>query len=271
MKHAEHWGLLVRVLRLDDRALREVPRVAAALARDAVALKEPAVEPDGRVERRGLRDEQVQELRLEGVGVLLAREVVALLLAGLADRTGDAVDELLDGPLAALRVAVDARLAEVLGDGDVGRELRPRGRHLDAAHLEDDRAVRVRDDRVAQLVGQLVERVDADAGVPALERNSRRASRKLPGGRGLRGGAVRHIALVRASRFSDAIECHDAPPVSIALLGFRQCSAGRTHRFITASPQGIHPLSTSYRARRRTRPLLVVGRPCVPAPSVAVK
>ncbi len=43
-------------------------------------------------------------------------------------------------------VAVDAGLAEVLRDDDVGGELGPARRDLGAFHLEDDRAVGVRDD-----------------------------------------------------------------------------------------------------------------------------
>ena len=88
-------------------------------------MPEAAVEPHRRVERAVLVHEQERELGLERVGVVLRREVAAELLARLADGVRDAVDDLAHAGLALLRVAVEAGLAEVLGDDDVGRELRP--------------------------------------------------------------------------------------------------------------------------------------------------
>ena len=73
------------------------------------------------------------------------------------DRVDDAADELLDRVLALGRADV---AAEVLRDDDVGRLLRPGLRHLDAALLEDDLALLVADDGVAQLPFDLVERID---------------------------------------------------------------------------------------------------------------
>ena len=131
----------------------------AARALDAVAVEEAAVEPHRRVEGAELVDEQVRELGLEGVGVFLRREVAAEALAGLADGVREAVDDLADARLAELFLAVEAGLAEVLGDDDVGRELRPAGGDLGALHLEDDRAVGVGDDAGAALPHHAVERI----------------------------------------------------------------------------------------------------------------
>ena len=86
-------------------------------------------------------------------------EVAAEALARLADGVREAVHDLAHARLAELLLAVEAGLAEVLGDDDVGRELRPAGRDLGALHLEDDRAVGVRDDAGAALPGDLIERV----------------------------------------------------------------------------------------------------------------
>ena len=79
----------------------------------------------------------------------------------LAGTFAEAVHDLANAGLTLLLVAVDARLAEVLGDDDVGRELGPPGRDLGAFHLEDDGAIRVVDDARAALPGHLVERIGA--------------------------------------------------------------------------------------------------------------
>jgi hypothetical protein len=113
--------------------------------------------------------EEVAELGLERIGVGAAREVAAEALAGLADRVGDSIDELADRALAALRVPIDAGLAEVLRDGDVGGQLRPLLRDLGAAELEHHAAVGIRDDAVALLVLHRLERVHARLGVVILK------------------------------------------------------------------------------------------------------
>ena len=93
MKHAEHCGFCL----------------------------DPDVEPDRRVERHLLVDEEVRQLGLERGQVLVGREV-ALGLGPGGDRVDDAVDELLDAVLALRRADV---AAEVLADHDVGGELAP--------------------------------------------------------------------------------------------------------------------------------------------------
>src|SRR5690606_31044313 len=118
-------------------------------------LLEADVEPHRAVEGRLLVQEQMDELHLEGVGVLLAREV-AELAAPARDRAGDAADHLLDGGLALGRAEA---AAEVLLGDDVRRVLRPALRELDAALLEG-RVVRIADDRVADLPLDLVEGMD---------------------------------------------------------------------------------------------------------------
>jgi hypothetical protein len=82
----------------------------------------PDVEPDGRVERRHLVQEDVRQLGLEGVAVLDGGEV-ATLATPVGDRAGDAADHLLDRVLARGRAEL---AAEVLLGDDVGRVLRPR-------------------------------------------------------------------------------------------------------------------------------------------------
>ena len=118
MKHAEHCGLLL----------------------------EADVEPHRRVEGGHLVQQDVGELRLEGVAVLGGGEVAALA-APVGDRAGDAADHLLDRALARGRVEL---AAEVLLGDDVGRVLRPAARELDVALLEGD-LVAVADARVADL------------------------------------------------------------------------------------------------------------------------
>ena len=115
-----------------------------------------AVEPDGAVEGGLLEDEQVLQIVVEGLQVVLAREVL-LRARPAGDGIHHAPDQLPHGALA-LRRADGA--AEVLGDDDVGRLLRPRLRHLDVALLEHDVALLVADDRRAGFPLHGVERVD---------------------------------------------------------------------------------------------------------------
>src|SRR5690606_377058 len=103
------------------------------------------------------------------------REVAAHLLAGLANGAREAEDDLADAGLAEVVLAVQAGLTEVLRDDDVGRELRPAGGDLGAFHLEDDRAVRIRDDARTALPHDLVERIDARRRVAALDVQTTRA------------------------------------------------------------------------------------------------
>ena len=145
------------VLRLEPAPEPNLKSIASVLARsmieDIVSWTElmkqalhwgcasmPDVEPDRRVERHLLVDDQVRQLRLESGEVLVAREVVLGLRPG-RDRVDDPVDELADAGLA-LRGAEVA--AEVLADHDVGRELAPEVGDLDVLLLED---------RLARFVG----------------------------------------------------------------------------------------------------------------------
>src|SRR5690606_40547331 len=119
-------GADVGVLRHRDGVGGRIPRPVPPGALDAVVVVEAAVEPHRAVEGGLLVYEEVGELLLEGLRRLFVGEVPAELLAGLADGVGDAVDELADRALALLGIAVEPRLTEVLGDGDVRGELRPR-------------------------------------------------------------------------------------------------------------------------------------------------
>ena len=98
---------------------------------------EADVEPDGRVERGVLVDEEMLELVGEGLEVVFAGEVLLPARPG-RDRVDDAADELVDAALALGRADLPA---EILGDDDVGRLLRPEPGHLDVALLEDDFAL----------------------------------------------------------------------------------------------------------------------------------
>ena len=124
---------------------------------------DPDVEPDRRVERHLLVHEQVGQLRLEGVEVLIRREVV-LGVRPRRDRVDDAVDELADAGLALRRPDVPA---EVLADDDVGRELAPRLRDLDVLLLEDGLARFRGDGRGPDLPLDLVVGMDARRGEAA--------------------------------------------------------------------------------------------------------
>ena len=119
-------------------------------------LFESHIEPDRRVERRHLVQQDVGQLGLERVAVLDGREVPARA-APVGDRARHTTDHLLDGVLAQRRVEL---AAEVLLGDDVRRVLRPRLRKLDAALLEGD-AVAVGDAGIAQFPLDGVERLDA--------------------------------------------------------------------------------------------------------------
>ena len=117
-------------------------------------LLEADVEPDRAVERRLLIDEQVLQVVAERLQIVVAREVL-LLLRPVGNRVDDAADELLDAALALGRAD---RAAEILGNDDVGRLLRPEPRDFDVALLEDNRTLLIADDRRAHVPFNLVER-----------------------------------------------------------------------------------------------------------------
>ena len=131
-------------------------------ARALRALLEADVEPDRRVEGGELVDEDRLQLGLEGLRLLLVREVAAVAPPG-AGRLDDPADHLPDARLALRRGHAPAEV--LLGD-DVRGRLRPELRELDALLLEH-RAVLPRDERVPDLPLDLVERVAAgDREVP---------------------------------------------------------------------------------------------------------
>ena len=157
---------------VEDRVHRVVDREDEA-RRALRLLLEADVEPDRRVERRDLVDEDRLQLGLERLGLLVGREVAALA-APAADRVDDAADHLLHRALA-LRRAHAA--AEVLLGDDVRRRLRPEARELDVLLIER-RAVLARDQRVAQFPLDLVERVAAGDREESLRRDARRPRRR---------------------------------------------------------------------------------------------
>src|ERR1035441_7292345 len=90
-----------------------------------VVRSEPAVEPDGTVERRLLVDEDVLQVVAERLQILLGGKVL-VRSRPLGDRRHDAADQLLDAALTLRRADLPA---EILRDDDVGRLLRPGLRH----------------------------------------------------------------------------------------------------------------------------------------------
>ncbi len=154
-------------------AVVDIP-VALRRAVDAVGPIEPGVEPLRRVGRAHLAGEHQPDLVVEGAGVLFGVEIAALPTP-IGPGSGHPVEDLAGAGLAApagvfgkrrqgqfvgaappqpLRHAVlrhprqrrrDAGLAKIFLRQDVGRDLAPFRRHLDALGLEHDRAVRVAD------------------------------------------------------------------------------------------------------------------------------
>jgi hypothetical protein len=133
--------------------------VALRRAVDAVGPVQPGVEPLRAVGRAHLVRQHVRQLVVERLRRPSAVEVAVLspqcrqqparrwitCLAALLGPGADIVVgsrvESADGHRSRRPSSADARLAEVLGDHDVGRELRPGLGHLRVGHLEDDRAV----------------------------------------------------------------------------------------------------------------------------------
>src|SRR5262249_26345379 len=138
---------------IEDRLHRVLDREDEA-GRALWALLEANVEPNGRVERRHLVQQDVGELVLEGLRALLAGKV-ATLDPPAGNRAGDPADHLLDR---ALPRGVAGLAAEVLLGDDVGRVLRPGLRELNFPLLERH-AIAVADMRVAQLPLHGIERM----------------------------------------------------------------------------------------------------------------
>ncbi len=116
---------------VEDRLHRVLDREDEA-GRALRLLLEADVEPHRRVEGDVLVDQERLQLRLEGVGLLVGREVAAVT-APRADGGDDAADHLLHGALAVGRAHA---ASEVLLGDDVRRRLRPELRELDALLLE---------------------------------------------------------------------------------------------------------------------------------------
>ena len=127
------------------------------------------------------------------------RGEVAALDAPVADGLGDAGDEGADAGLT-LVGAVEA--VEVLGGDDVGRGHGPVGGDLDVLLLEDDLALEVLDDGVAELPDDLVVGGDAGFGEVAIKVEARGA-----GGEGRRrsevGGVVLALGLIGYGRHGE--------------------------------------------------------------------
>ena len=156
-------GRLVGAGGLDHSAGLLVPPPVVGRPGNPVAMKEPHVEPDRRVERPVLVQAQGRQLVVEPLGVLGGREV-AVVAAPVGDRPGHAVDELADRvlPLALRRGAVAAGhvAVEVLAGHDVGGELAPAAGDLAIRLLEDRPAALVLDLGRAEVPVDLVERAD---------------------------------------------------------------------------------------------------------------
>ena len=157
---------------VEDRVHRVVDREDEA-GRALRLLLEADVEPDRRVEGGELVDEDRLQLGLEGVGLLVGREVAAGA-APAGDRVDDAADHLLDAPLALGR---GHAAAEVLLGDDVRRRLRPELRELDVL-LVEDRLLLAGDEGVADLPLDLVERVAARDREVAADGETRRLRRR---------------------------------------------------------------------------------------------
>ena len=148
---------------VEDRVHRVVDREDEA-GRALRLLLEADVEPDRRVERRELVDQDRLQLVLERQRLVLVGEVAAVA-APRADGVDDAADHLLHGPLA-LRAGHAA--AEVLLGDDVRRGLRPELGELDVLLLEGG-PVLARDVRVADLPLDLVVGIAAGDREQALD------------------------------------------------------------------------------------------------------
>ena len=149
-------------------------------------LLEADVEPDRTVEGGLLIDEQVFQVVAERLEVVVAREVALLLRPG-SNGVDDTANQLFDAPLA-VRSADDA--AEILGNNDIGRLLRPESRDFHIALLEDNRSLFIADDGRAHLPLNLVERVNpfASEETLVLEPGHGRHFCRRAGNGGLRAG-----------------------------------------------------------------------------------
>ncbi len=152
-----------------------VPVLGVGVGLEAVAAD---VEPDGGVEGDLLVQEEVDEFGIKGLGVFGGGEV-AIADAPVTDGFSDAGDKGADAGLA-LWCADEA--VEVLGGDDVGRGHGPVDGGFDVLLLEDEVALPILDDGVAELPRDLVVGAYARGGEEAFEREA------LGGGGGAEGG-----------------------------------------------------------------------------------
>src|SRR5439155_957912 len=210
------------------------------------------VEPDRAVEGSLLVEEEMGQLVGERRPIARRGEV-ALRLAPLADGAHHAADQL---PHAALALGRAERAAEVLGDDDVGRELRPGPRHLDVALLEDGLAALAGDDRRADLPLDRLVRIGARRDEAPRDRQAapRRALRR-----------TRPSALLPSNRLRRHAQ---PPPGSAPYLAV----PGLIHHYIlccqgffsNVDAPAARSSSCSPAARRRTRS--VAATACATSP-----
>ena len=192
-------GMLVGRLGLGQLAGLEVDIVVAlARAIDAIGPVQAGIEPLRAVGRAHLFGQHEAHLVIEGACIFLAVEIAALP-APIGPCAGKTVEHVLGRALAddslllgqcrkrflirfrtpqpggnavlfhALQNRRDARLAEILLREDIGRDLAPRGRHLDVLLAEHHRPVRILDlaDGLAELESRVA--VLALLGEPAID------------------------------------------------------------------------------------------------------
>ena len=124
-----------------------------------------AIEPDRAVECCLLIDQEVGELRLEGVGVF-RRGKVSPLLPPLVNRVHHSSNELSDASLSPLAIGGSP---EVLGDHHVCRQHGPTDGYFHVRFLEDHLSLFIGDACLALLPLNLIEGMHPGAGVNPVE------------------------------------------------------------------------------------------------------
>ena len=162
---------------------------------------------------------------LNAGSAVVGREVL-LLARPLGDGVDDAADQLLDRALALRRADV---AAEIFRDDDVGRLLRPGLRDLDLALFEDNAALFVADDGIAQFPFDLVERVDA---------GRREEPRELEAGGGLRLAAACRLRRIRCCPLMNSLSVRPARPTDPSEKRLHACFF---LRIATPLPMGQSP------------------------------
>ena len=178
-------------------AMVDIP-VALARSVDAVGPVQTGIEPLRRIRRADLGRQHVAMFVVEGAGIVFAVEVAALP-APVGPGAGHALEDLArtalaagalglgehrQGDLVGLRAPQPLRhvglgnldeagrypgAAKILLGKDVGGNLRPVGRYIDALQLKDDRAVGVADFGVGSTKRHSLEWRFSCLRIPALE------------------------------------------------------------------------------------------------------